>query len=140
MAPKAEQPFGIRLLMWLCLFGSISALVDLVSWGHPLYVPGYPFPEAAAQHAISIVIGLSGAPLFYGIRRRLAVAWKFGWVILIADFSLSIVEVLASIKQLPPQSGGWTLAAVATIMISAVAIYWSRWWNRQKNYFIQPGL
>jgi uncharacterized membrane protein len=69
----------------------------------------------------------------------LAVAWKFGWVVLIASFSSLIVEALASLKQMP-QSGGWIASAVVTIGFAAVAIYWGRWWKRQKSYFIQPGL
>ena len=139
MAPEAERPFGIRVLMWLCLLSSISALMDLVSSIHPLYPSRYIFPETPAQRTVSIVIGLSCAPLFYGIRRRLTVAWKFGWVILIASFSSLIVETLASLKQMP-QSGGWIASAVVTIGFAAVAIYWGRWWKRQKSYFIQPGL
>ncbi len=139
MAREAEQPFGIRLLEWLCLFSSILALLDLVSIVHPPYLSRYYFPETSAQRVISIVIGLSYAPLFYGIRRRLAVAWKFGWVIMTASFLWFLIETLASIKQ-EPQSGGWIYSAVTTIMISAIAIYWGRWWKRQKNYFSRSGL
>src|SRR6266849_3773067 len=139
LAPESEQPFGIRVLMWISLFTSLFALMDLVSSIHPLYLPRYNFPETPAHRAISIVIGLSYAPLFYGIRRRLAVAWKFGWVVLIASFSSLIVEALASLKQIP-QSGGWIASAVVTIGFAAVAIYWGSWWKRQKSYFIQPGL
>lgn len=139
MCPETEQPFGIRVLKWLCLFITVWALVDLVSSIHPLYLSRYSFPGTRAQRAITIVIGLSYAPLFYGVHRRLAVAWKFGWVILVASFSWFLAQTLASLRQ-APQSGGWIASVVMTIMISAVAVYWGRWWKRQKNYFSQAAL
>jgi hypothetical protein len=135
MASEIDQPpLGLRVLMWVSLLVGVWALLDLVSAVHPLYLSQYAFPETRAQRAISIVVGLSFGPLFFGIRRRSAVAWKFGWVVLIATFSWFLVESVQSILE-QTQSGGLVTSAVMTIMISAVAIYWGRWWKRQKNYF-----
>jgi hypothetical protein len=143
MTSKTEQsPSGIRVLKAVCLFVCFWAILDLVYLvsGHAVYLSRYAFPENYAQRATSIVIGLSYAPLFYGVHRRLAVAWKFGWAILIATFSWFLVETLASILKQTPRSGRWVASGVMTIMISAVAIYWGRWWSRQKIYFSQRGL
>jgi hypothetical protein len=139
MAPEIEQPFGLRVLMWLCLLSGILAFLDLISTIYPLYPLRYAFPQTPVQRTISIVVGLSFAPLFYGIRRRLAVAWMFGWVVLFATFSWFVVETLTSLRQ-TPRSGGWVASIAMTIMISIVGIYWGRWWKRQKKYFSQPGL
>lgn len=140
MAPEIEQaPLGLRLLMWLSLLSSVFAFLDLISTFYPLYPLRYAFPETPVQRALSIAIGLSFAPLFYGIRRRLAVTWKLGWIILIVMFSWFLAESLKSLRQ-TPQSGGWIASTAVTIVISVVAIYWGRWWTRQKNYFSRPGL
>jgi hypothetical protein len=141
MAPGIERaPFGLRVLMWLCLLTGIFAFLDLISTIYPLYPSRYVFPETPVYRAISIVVGLSFVPLFYGIRRRLASAWKLGWVILIATFSWFLVQTLTSLRQKPQSGGGWVAATSVTIMSSVIAIYWGRWWKRQKEYFSQPGL
>ena len=124
--------------MWLCLLTGVFAFLDLISAIYPFYPSRYVFPESPVYRAISIVVGLSFIPLFYGIRRRLTVAWSLGWVILIATFSWFLVEILTSIRQKPQSGGGGTAAIPAAIMISVVAIYWGRWWKRQKEYFSQP--
>ena len=134
-----QAPFGLRLLMWLSLLSSMFAFLDLISTIYPLYPSRYAFPETPVQRAISIAVGLSFAPLFYGIRRRLTAAWKFGWVILIAMFSWLLAESLESLRQ-TPQSGGWIASTAVTISISVVAIFWGRWWKRQKGFFSRPGL
>jgi hypothetical protein len=139
MAPDTDEPFGIRVLKWLCLFACLSALADLAL--SPVFAAIFTafrlrdaLPENHTQRAISIVIGLSYAPLYYGIRRRLAGAWKLGWLLLIASFSEELVQALTFLKQ-TPQSGGWAAYAVVTIGFFVVVIYWSLWWNRQKYYF-----
>jgi hypothetical protein len=124
--------------MWLCLLTGVFAFLVLISTIYPFYPSRYVFPEIPVYRAISIVVGLS-FPLFYGIRRRLAFAWKLGWVILTAMFSWFLVETLISIRQKPQSGGGWVAATLVTIMISVVAIYWGPWWKRQKDYFSQPG-
>jgi uncharacterized membrane protein len=58
---------------------------------------------------------------------------------LVVSFSGLLVQTLESLRK-QPDSGGWIMIAVATIMFSSVAIYWGRWWYRQKKYFSMPGL
>jgi hypothetical protein len=138
MAPEIDQPFGIRVLMWLSLFTGIYAILNAFIT-HPLFLSKYAIPETHADRVGSIVFGVLFLPLFWGIRRRLVVAWKFGWLLLVVDFSDLLVQTLESLRK-QPDSGGWIMIAVATIMISFVAIYWGRWWYRQKKYFSKAGM
>jgi hypothetical protein len=63
MAPDSDEPFGIRVLKWLCLFACLSALADLAL--SPIFAAIFAafrlrdaLPENHTQRAISIVIGL----------------------------------------------------------------------------------
>jgi hypothetical protein len=139
MAPETEQPFGIRALMWWSLSLVIWTILNLVVFTHPLFLSKYALPQTHAQRAASAVFGLSFAPLFWGIRRRLAVAWKFGWLLLVVSFSWPLAESLESLRK-QPDSGGWIMMAVVSIGFASVGAYWGRWWYRQKKYFSKPGL
>lgn len=134
-----KLPLGLRVLKWFSLVAAVWAFLDLVSTVRPIYVSGYAFPETPGQRALSIIVGLLFAPLFYGIHRRLAVTWRYGWLVLVTSFSWAIVESIATVEQ-TPQSGGWVGSALIALMFSVVAIYWSRWWYRQRNYFSQHNL
>src|SRR5579871_5998286 len=120
MAPE-RSPAGIRFLKVFCLFVSISALVELIYWISGQATSSTGLPENNVQRAISVVLGLSFGPFFYAVSRRLAVAWKIGWAILIATFSWTLAETLTSILKHTPGRDGWVGSAVATIMLSAVA-------------------
>ena len=140
MRPDVKNvPFGLRVLQWCSLVVGAWALLDLVSAVWPSYLSSYAFPETRGQRAVSIIIGLLFAPLFYGIPRRLTATWKYGWLILAASFSWVIVEAIISIER-TPQSGGWINSALIALMFSVVAIYWGRWWYRQRTYFSQHRL
>jgi hypothetical protein len=139
MAPETDQPFGIRVLMWLSLLIGVWTILGLVLFfTHPLFLSKYAFPETHAQREASIVFELSFIPLFWGIRRRLAIAWKFGWFLLVVSFSGFLADALESIRK-QPDSGGWIALAVVTIGISLVGVYWGRWWYRQRKYFSKAG-
>jgi hypothetical protein len=59
---KTEQPFGIRVLIWLSLLiGVWTILGSVVFFTYPLFLSKYGFPETHAQRAASIVFGLVGA-------------------------------------------------------------------------------
>jgi hypothetical protein len=137
-APESEQPFGIRILMWMSLLTGILGILG-VFFPYPFSLSKYAPPENLARHAASIVFSISFLPLFLGIRQRLAVAWKFGWVLLVVSFSWALAESLDSLRE-QPDSGGWIAYAAVTIGFSFVAIYWGRWWYRQKRYFSRAGL
>ena len=140
MTPETEQPFGIRVLMWFSLLTGVWAILgSVVFFTHPLFLSKYAFPETHAQGAASIGFGLSFILLFWGIRRRLAVAWKFGWFLLVVNFSWSLADALESIRK-KPDFGGWIALAAVTIGFSFVGAYWGRWWYQQQKYFCKAGL
>jgi hypothetical protein len=140
MAPETEQPYGICVLMWLSLLIGVWAILgEVVFFIHPLFLyQKYAFPETHAERVASFVFGLSFLPLFWGIRRRLAVAWTFGWFLLVVSFSWTLADVLESIRK-QPDYGGWIALAAVTIAVSSVGAYWGRWWYRQKKYFSKAG-
>lgn len=138
ISTEIEHPFGLCVLMWLSLLSGISAILGLVSFNHPLFLSKYALPETHAHRVASVLFGVSFLPLFWGIRRRLAIAWKLGWLLLVVSFSWPLAEVLQSLRK-QPDSGGWIAYAAVTIGFSCVAIYWGRWWHRQKKNFSKPG-
>jgi hypothetical protein len=123
--------------MWYSLLTGIWAILS-VFFTHPLFLSKYVLPQTHAHRVASVVFGVSFLPLFWGIRRKLAVAWKVGWVLLVVSFSLVLTSALESLRK-QPDSGGWIAYALVTLMSSCVAIYWGRWWHRQKKYFSKPG-
>ena len=137
MAPEIEQPLSLRVLMWWSLLTGVSAILDIFLT-HPLFLSKYALPETHAQRVATVVFGVSFLPLFWGIRRRLLVAWKFGWLLLVETFSFVLAGALESLRK-QPDSGGWIAYAAVTIGFSVVAIYWGRWWYRQKRYFSHAG-
>lgn len=142
MTTEIDQPFGIRVLMWLSLLTGLWTILGLALFIHPIhpvFLSKYTLPETRADRAASIVSGLAYIPLFWGIRRRLTVAWKFGWVLLVVNFSWILADALESLHT-QPDSGGWIALAAVTVAFSSVAIYWGRWWYRQKKYFSKAGL
>ena len=72
---------------------------------------------------------------FYGVHRKMRIAWKVGWFYLAFFYLGSIVSAMAStIKLSTPDR--WIASAFVVGSSSAVAVYWGWWWNRQKGYFI----
>jgi hypothetical protein len=137
MAPEIEQPLSLRVLMWWSLLTGVSGILDIFLT-HPLFLSKYALSETRAQRVATVVFGVSFLPLFWGIRRRMLVAWKFGWLLLVETFSFLLVGTLESLRK-QPDSGGWIAYAAVTIGFSFVAIYWGRWWYRQRRYFPNPG-
>jgi hypothetical protein len=130
---------GIQALKVFCLLVFISSLVFGIFPVHPArFIPGVP-PDDHLHRAILFSNGLLLGGLFYGIQRRLAIAWTFGWVLLIVFFFELLIESLPSILRQTPDPGGWIASVVVAIGFSAVAAYSGRWWNRQKGYFSRPG-
>lgn len=141
MTLEGEQtPKGIGVLKVLCLLACLFALVD-VAFGilgirPPLYATRYAIPESAFPRVVWDGIGLLCAPLVYAIQRRLTLAWKLGWVVLVAYYLWVVAETLASVlKTEASEPDRWIASAAVTIGFSIVAAYWLRWWNRQESYF-----
>jgi hypothetical protein len=68
----------------------------------------------------------------YGIHRRIPVVWKLGWAVLIVSFLEFTTGGVYSVLRQP---GGWIGAAGILVGGVLVAVYWGRWWKRQRGYF-----
>ena len=74
------------------------------------------------------------AVAFYGVYRRFPLAWKVGWVVLVASTAAFIVQVW--LTEVQPPDTGYVVRGLATLGGIAVGIYWGFWWYNQKRYFI----
>jgi hypothetical protein len=72
---------------------------------------------------------------FYGIHAKAVFAWKLGWVILTAGFLRFLVVGGSSALQVPETDHPWVAFGAVMVCSSVVAVYWSFWWKRQKDYF-----
>jgi hypothetical protein len=68
----------------------------------------------------------------YGIHRRVPLAWKLGWAILVVAFLNFTILGVSSVLRQP---GDWIIAVAIVVIGLLVAVYWGRWWNRQRHYF-----
>jgi len=80
----------------------------------------------------SVFSSLLYASAAYGIHRRIPVVWKLGWAILIVSF---LEFTIVGVSSVLTQPGGWIGAAGILVGGVLVAVYWGRWWNRQRAYF-----
>lgn len=80
----------------------------------------------------SVFSSLLYASTAYGIHRRIPVVWKLGWAVLIVSFLEFTIGGVSSVLRQP---GGWIGAAGILVGGVLVAVYWGRWWNRQRDYF-----
>jgi hypothetical protein len=80
----------------------------------------------------SVFSSLLYATAAYGIHRRIPVIWKLGWAVLIVSFLEFTIGGVSSILRQP---GGRIGAAGILVGGVLVAVYWGRWWNRQRGYF-----
>src|ERR1700730_1032931 len=80
----------------------------------------------------SVFSSLLYASAAYGLHRRIPVVWKLGWAVLI----VSILEfTTGGVSSVLRQPGGWIGAAGILVGGVLVAVYWGRWWNRQRGHF-----
>ena len=82
-----------------------------------------------------LVIALMCAVEFYGIRTKALFAWKLGWVLLTAAFLQFLVVAGSSALEVPEIDHPWIAFGSVMVGGSVVAVYWSFWWKRQKDYF-----
>jgi hypothetical protein len=129
---------GIQGLKVFCLLAFVSSLVFGVFPVHPThFIAGV--PDDSLHRAMSLSNGLLLGGLFYGIQRRLAIAWPFGWFLLIVFLFELLIENVPSLLRQTPDSSGWIASIVVAVALSAIGAYWGRWWNKQKGYFSRPG-
>jgi hypothetical protein len=68
----------------------------------------------------------------YGVHRRIPFVWKLGWAVLIVSF---LEFTIGGVSYVLRQPGGRIGAAGIIVGGVLVAVYWGRWWNRQRDYF-----
>ena len=130
-------PFGIEVLKAsfvlfavLFLIGSIPALRS-VHTEHFQFLANHGLFSHLLSLGYAILFGIG----FYGIHRRMRLAWKVGWFYLSFFYLSSIVSVIAASKTTMSASDRWIMLFAIVVMFSAVAIYWGSWWKKQKAYF-----
>lgn len=120
----------------MCLWALADLAFSVFGIHAPPYLTRYATAQTSSQRAVTDAVGLSFGPLLYTVHRRLKIAWKLGWVNLVACFSWNVVYglelVLRTQRSAPDRSIN---LAVFTIASCAIAVYWGRWWYRQKRYF-----
>jgi hypothetical protein len=132
-------PFGIEVLKVAFMFLFLVSLMGVIPGLRSMH-SGY-FALVVNNNRVSRLWSLGYALLFgvgfYGVHRKMRIAWKVGWFYLALFYLESIVSAMASTIKLST-SDRWIASAFVVVSFSAVAAYWARWWHRQKGYFI-PG-
>lgn len=137
-----QTPYGVYVLKLLFVLGLAEILLGLIGI-HLVHSPlsSVDRPDRATR-AESIFIGLLFGASLYGLQRRLVLVWKFGWVILVAIFSVLLIGTLRSILETTSGSAStrWILSSTAMIAYSLGAVWAGRFWHGQKTYFSRKGL
>jgi hypothetical protein len=126
----------MRVLMSLLLLGCVLSIVSAITGiqafeadSHTGTVVTY-WPGSWRWLAL-IYAAICGVA-FYGIYRRYPIVWKIGFALLCFSAADFIFEAW---WMLLPQPQGWVGAVAVTLFLPLVALYWGRWWWRQKPYF-----
>jgi hypothetical protein len=131
-------PFGLRVLKTLCLLYVLLSLLHFVLGPHSGQWSKFGVVVVWGDEPLSplaVVSTLFYAAGFYGIHRRLAFTWIWGWLLIGTVFVGTLAACLAStLKASEPAC--WILSAAVVVGCTAVAVYWGLWWNRQKGYFL----
>lgn len=83
--------------------------------------------------ALPLVYAAFFAAAFYGVYRRLPIAWKLGWLYIILGAAHFIFFAWVGLIHQPKGEIGALAATVGGII---VAVYWGARWYKQKSYFI----
>lgn len=121
-------PFGIEVLKAVLAMGCVLSLIGSI--------PGLLFHFVANHSSFRLLISLGYAVLFgigfYGIHRRMGLAWTVGWFYLGIAYVSSIVSVITTSETTPDR---WIMLCIVVVGFSAVGVYWGVWWEKQKLYF-----
>ena len=128
----------MRTLKVICILFCAGSFVALVWGAHNILIAptnSTLLKDSIRGTLVSAALGLFWAGAFYGIHKRLRVAWILGWCVIAALFLLFLVRVLPSTARLPEKDNPVVASAAAVIGDSIVALYWGIWWKRQRRYF-----
>jgi hypothetical protein len=130
-------PFGIEVLKAMFILGFVVSLIALIPSLRSVRTEHFQF---VANHSLlNHLISLGDAVLFgigfYGIHRRMPLAWRVGWFYLGLFYVSSIVSGMAAARTTMAAPERWIMLSAVVVGISAVAVYWGIWWNKQKAYF-----
>jgi len=141
-----QQPRYIRsmrvlmmLLAVLCLLCIVSAITGIQAFELSAIQSGSRTSSVVtywegAWRWFALVYAAFFAVAFYGVYRRFPLAWKVGWVVLVASTAGFIVQVW--LTEVQPPDAAYAGRILATLAGIAVGIYWGFWWYNQKRYFI----
>jgi hypothetical protein len=133
---KQNYVFSMRVLQALCVFFCLMGILSAVTGIQSISVADR---VVITRHSdlgrlYSILVAAFNAAAFYGIQRRALIAWKLGWVVLVAAFMSFVASALPETTRLPPP-GCWIVPCFVMIGGSVVVGIWGMWWKRQRGYF-----
>jgi hypothetical protein len=130
----------MRVLMTLLLLGCVAGIISAVTGIQAVETDSRTGTVITYWHGYWRLLALGYAAIFafafYGIYRRFPIAWKLGWVFLVAGAAEFIFQAWLGLIHQPY---GWVGAIAATLGGIAVLAYWGIWWQRHREYFTPEG-
>jgi hypothetical protein len=138
-ATASRDTFGLDVLKAVCLLFCLMSLIVLVPRAHQF--SALRLAVLVANDTFSRFVLLLRAILFaagfYGIHRRLMIAWKAGWLFLALLYLDGLTSTLQSTLRLSSPDR-WLASVACVLAMAGFAAYWGRWWRRMKCYFVSP--
>jgi hypothetical protein len=126
----------MRVLMALLLFSCVACILSAVTGIQAFDANSRTGTVVYYWHSywrlLALVYAAISALAFYVVYRRYSIAWKLGWVFLIAGAAEFTLQAWLGLIHQPY---GWVGAIAATLGGMGAAIYWGFWWRKQKDYF-----
>jgi hypothetical protein len=124
-------------LILFCVLGVASAITGIES------AHSDPSGTVITRHTgfgrlFALAIAGVFAVAWFGVHRRLPIAWKLGWVVLAVSVFAFLFETLSFAATLNGTER-FVLSAGVVLGAFAVAAYWGIWWRRHREYFMPDG-
>jgi hypothetical protein len=130
----------MRVLMTLLILGVVFCVFSAITGIQSFYTDSSTGTVITYWHGYWRLLAFGYAAMFamafYGIYRRLPIAWKLGWVFLVGGAADFIFEAWVGLIHQPY---GWVGVLAATLGGIAVVAYWGIWWQRHREYFTPEG-
>jgi hypothetical protein len=127
----------MRVLMALLLLGCIACIASAITGVQAFQADSRTGTVISYWQGswrwLALLYAAIFAVAFYSVYRRFPLAWKLGWVFLIAGAADFIIQAWLGLIDQPY---GWVGGIAATLGGIGVAIYWGFWWRKQKPYFV----